>query len=314
MNEKLVERTDGPVVVAVDGTDDGTRALTYGVEQALRSGRRLRLVHVVHETVPMAPMLPLFSSETLHSLAHQVLRAATRRARDLGADDVETVAAEGARVPAILQHSGDAAMIVVGPRSSGVRRMLTGSTSTGVAHRAACPVIAVPPAWSPDDRTTGVVAAVDGSDYSSTVIAAAFSAASERHAALTVLHAWRPVGEYDAIIVERTMVDGWQEEVRGELAELCAPFEAQYPKVPLTLRIEYAATVPALLDASTHADLLVLGRRGRGAAFSLPLGSVARAMIGGAHCPVELVPVSKVAETGRRPRREAVASTFAPTY
>jgi nucleotide-binding universal stress UspA family protein len=46
----------------------------------------------------------------------------------------------------------------------------------------------------------------------------------------------------------------------------------------------------ALVEASEHADLLVLGVRGRGGLSGIALGSVSRHCVGRAHCPVVIVP------------------------
>jgi nucleotide-binding universal stress UspA family protein len=46
----------------------------------------------------------------------------------------------------------------------------------------------------------------------------------------------------------------------------------------------------ALVDASEHAELLVLGVRGRGGLSGIALGSVSRHCVGRAHCPVVIVP------------------------
>ena len=68
MTETRVTHNRGPILVAVDGTEDGDRALRFGVEEARRRSCGLRLVHVPHETIPMAPMLPLFAASTLHEI------------------------------------------------------------------------------------------------------------------------------------------------------------------------------------------------------------------------------------------------------
>ena len=44
----------------------------------------------------------------------------------------------------------------------------------------------------------------------------------------------------------------------------------------------------ALLDLSHAASLVIVGSRGRGGLPGLPLGSVARALIGYAFCPVSV--------------------------
>jgi nucleotide-binding universal stress UspA family protein len=293
MNEiRAQKRSAGPVVDAFDGTDDGARALRYGVDQARRFGRRLRLVHVPHQAVPMTPMLPLLAAETLREVAHRVLADAEKKVDELahGTVQVEAILAPGPRVPAILTHSADASLVVVGQRSSAARRWLTGSTTTGVAAGATCPVVCVPAGWDPALEHRRVLAGVDGSDASVHVIEAALAAADERGAALSLLHAWRPVGEYDAAIVQRVLVDEWRSQADRHLAELTAVAGKAHPDVMVTRKLEYCSPAVALVQASANADLLVIGRRGAGAPFGLSLGSLARTMIRSAHCPVEVVP------------------------
>lgn len=315
MNEKRSATPVGPIVVAVDGTDDGVRALKYGVQEANRLGRRLRLVHVAHQTVPMAPMLPLLSSETLLSIAQHVLADAEEHAGELGAEDVEAALADGPRVPAILDHCRDASRVVVGPRVSGLQRLMTGSTSSGLAARAACPVVCVPSTWDPDARAAGVVVGVDGSSGSVQVLSAGFEAARELDCGISVLHAWRPVGQYDAVIVEGTLVDRWRAEATEQLTELTENVRSEYPEVPVTLRAEYQSTKLALAEASRAAGLLVIGRHGGSVPLGLSLGSVARSMIHSAHCPVEIVPVRRHHRLpGSRLTQASVVAGSAPTY
>jgi hypothetical protein len=66
------------VVVGVDGTDDGRRALRYGLSDARRKGRQLRLVHVWRDPGFAAPRMPYTPSVLVHGqtvtglLAHQL--------------------------------------------------------------------------------------------------------------------------------------------------------------------------------------------------------------------------------------------------
>lgn len=73
-----------PVVVAVDGTDDGRRALQYGIHLAIRYDAPLRLVHVRHENVVLSPMMPLLPDPTLDEIATRVLKEAVADTRDMG--------------------------------------------------------------------------------------------------------------------------------------------------------------------------------------------------------------------------------------
>ena len=50
-----------------------------------------------------------------------------------------------------------------------------------------------------------------------------------------------------------------------------------------------AATIPTLIDESEHAEMLVVGCRGRGALARVLLGSVSAAMVAHAHCPVAVI-------------------------
>lgn len=293
MREAPELRNRGPVVVAVDGTDDGDRALRYGVAEARRRGCGLRLVHVPHETIPMAPMLPMFSASTLHEIGAQILKEQEELAHEVGGDDlhVEVALEHGARVAAILSASEDARAIVVGPRPPGLAKLVVGSTTTGVAARAGCPVLCVPQTWTGDARRPKVVVGVDGSPASVTVLDAAFQTADERRAELVILHAWRPSGQYDAAIGGRSFVRQWVEQAERELAELVAGRKAEHPDVRTRLELRYQRAATALSELAQTADLLVLGRRGHGAPLGLSLGSTARALIRSEVCPVEIVPV-----------------------
>ncbi|MGZ4436468.1 MAG: universal stress protein [Nocardioides sp.] len=293
MRETHELRKRGPILVAVDGTEDGDRALRYAVEEARRRGCGLRLVHVPHETIPMAPMLPMFSEPTLHEIGAHILKDAEETARRTGGDElpIEAVLEHGARVAAILDVADDVRAIVVAPRPSSIAKLVVGSTTTGLAARADCPVLCVPPGWTGPSARPRVVVGIDGSPASGKVLDAAFEAADERRASLVVAHAWRPSGQYDAAIGGRVFVRQWVEQAQRELAELMAGRGEAHPDVKVRVELRYERTGSALAELAAGADLLVLGRRGRGAPLGLSLGSVARAMIRSEVCPVEIVPV-----------------------
>lgn len=293
MSQRL-PRTDGAVVVGVDGSEDGDRAVRYGVAEAVRGRRSVRLVHVVHEAIPLSPMLPMFGAETLRAVGTRILTDARDRALEAAGDrlpGVEEVLARGPRAGAILAHATDATMIVLGLRASTARRIWTGSTCSGVAARARCPVTAVPEEW--EESAAGrrcVIAAVDGSAASAEVLRAAFAAADERHAGLRVVHAWRPTGQYDAAIGGRVAAEAWQRQAEPAVWELVAGWRGDFPTVEVEVDVRYQSVVVALAEAARHAELLVIGRRGDRAPFGLSLGSTARTMLRVASCPVEIVP------------------------
>lgn len=284
----------GPVVVAVDGTEEGERALRFGVEEAGRRGCGLRLVHVPHETIPMAPMLPVFSGPVLHDVGARILREAELSVRELtdGGLVAEAVLAPGPRVPSILEAAEDACALVVAPRPAGAWKLVVGSTTTGLAARADCPVYCIPaPAGGSAPARNRVVVGVDGSPVSKAVLDAGFAAADLRRAELVLVHAWRPSGQYDTVIGGRAFVREWVDTVERELAELSAGHREKYPDLRVRLELRYQRPALALTELAQRADLLVVGRRGHGAPLGLLLGSTVRAVIRAEVCPVEVVPV-----------------------
>ncbi len=314
MSENSRQAPDA-VVVGVDGTEDADRAIRYAVGEAARAGCGLRLVHVVHESVPLAPMLPMFGADTLRAVGTQILADAGDRVRELAGPDVgvEEILAHGPRAGALLAHADAAALIVLGTRSSAMQRFRTGSTTNAVAAHARCPVVAVPEEWLTAKEHRRVVAGVDGSAASADVIRAGFAAAEARRAALVVMHAWRPAGLYDAAIGARVAAEAWQRQSEPAVWALVAGWRADHPDVEVQVDLRYQSVSAALAESARHADLLVLGRRGEGAPFGLSLGSKARTLLRAGVCPVEIVPAPRH-EDVEIPRQAAVREpTEVPT-
>ena len=282
-----------PIVVGVDGTDQGRLAVRYAVLEAQRLGCGLRLVHATPETVPMAPMVPLISVDTLDQVSHRIVNEGKQLAYDVtdGEIQVEKLVQSGSRVHILMGAAEDARLIVLGHRDRSILgRFFTSSTCTGVASRAHCPVVCVPTIWTPGSRHGRVVVGVEGPEHSQDAMGVAFAAAAERKAKLTVLHAWKLQSPYDDIIVSRAAVEEWKGSATAMLEQVLGDWREAYPEVDVEIDVRHQHTAPALVGATEGADLLVLGRRGRGAPFGIHLGSTARTLIRESRCPVEIAP------------------------
>lgn len=293
------------VVVGVDGSADAARAIRYATGEIGRSGGRLRLVHVVPETVPMAAMLPMFGADALVEVGRRLLVEAETLVSESSADEVavETVLAHGPRVDSLIAHTHDAALVVLGRRPSLLAHIRTGSTTSAVASRAACPVVGVPEEWTQAPRHGRVVAAVDGSATTSAVLEAGLAAARDRGARLVVLHAWRPLAPYESVLSGPRAAETWQRQAEPVLWAMLAGHRAAYPEVEVQVDLHYERTADALVAAGRTADLMVLGRRGDGHALGGVLGSTPRAMLRAGVCPIEVVPVPEpVRRLPRQPR------------
>jgi nucleotide-binding universal stress UspA family protein len=250
-------------------------------------------VHAIHETAPMAPMLPFVDVETLEEVGRRVAATARQLVHDLTEREmpVETLVHPGSRTHVLCEAGEDARMVVLGHRDRSVLgRVFTSSTTTGVAARAHCPVVCVPAIWTDGHESGRVVAGLDGSPPSRDALALAFAAAAERKAHLTVLHAWKLSGVYDDIISPRLSTEGWRESALEQMEQIIAECRSANPEVDVDVDLRHQYPAPALVGATEGADLIVLGRRGHGAPLGVYLGSIARTLIREARCPVEIAP------------------------
>lgn len=132
------------VVVGVDGSEGNRAAVTYAAEEALASGRSLRMVTAVEERGW------LLSGRAVSSYAEEVLAETAAHTRGGYPDLVtETRVRWGHPVAALLHQIGAEDVLVVGTRGLGsLHRALVGSTSIRVASRADAPVMIVPSDWT----------------------------------------------------------------------------------------------------------------------------------------------------------------------
>jgi nucleotide-binding universal stress UspA family protein len=285
------------VLVGVDGTEGGLRALHFAVQEAARRTARLRIVHVQQELVPPVPMSPLMRHPTLHEVAAGILKHAEAQARLFGYTDphLDTVLRTGPRNTALLIEAADAACIVAGRRSSTPQHLLTGSTTSALAAHAHAPVICVPQTWKPLVHHGVVVVGINGSHLASQTLDVALAEARVRRARLEIVHAWRPGGPYETILDNQALARDWTYGARASLTrwlhELHPDTDIEWSIVPT-----YQHPAFALHEATPAADLLVLGRHGSRAPFGPTLGSVARTLLRAAECPVMVAPTSSAAD------------------
>lgn len=137
-----------------------------------------------------------------------------------------------------------------------------------------------------------IVVGVDGSDSSRAALRWAFDVALQHGGELTVLAAWRPVAPptggtsstyavHDdadaATVAEQGLLTVIGEEIGDDPAIIVRP------------KIQEGRAAKVLIDASEHADLLVVGSRGIGGFAGLLLGSVSQHVSAHAACTVVVV-------------------------
>jgi nucleotide-binding universal stress UspA family protein len=134
---------------------------------------------------------------------------------------------------------------------------------------------------------------IDGSLESDAAVRWATQEAAMRHAPLTLVHVVAPVVASWPLGPMHGTITEWQQdnanhvlEQAHKTVEACAA-ASQLPVV--VTEVLRSSTVPALVEASEHAQMIVVGSRGTGALDRLRLGSVSASLVHHAHCPVAVI-------------------------
>ena len=206
---------------------------------------------------------------------------------------------------ALIAASREAVAVVVA-RNRGRRaeRFFNGSTSYALASHAFCPAIIVRDGWSPHRHVPRVVVAVEGTEPESEALTFAFQEAALTGAELVAVHGYG--SEPRRFDLRRESVDLYIDRAAQErgVAEVLAGWSEFYPEVKVTTEFVSSSAVDALLLASASADLLVVGANNRGGFGGLVVGSVPRALVAHAQCPIAVVRhTTYKARADRLPRR-----------
>lgn len=148
-----------------------------------------------------------------------------------------------------------------------------------------------------------ITVGVDGSEIGREALRFALAESALRGARLRILHSWSippltasGIGMIPAYhLLRDELAEAAERELDGELEHVGgAPTGVEVER-----RVVQGDAAGALVEAAVDADLLVVGSRGRGGVRSAMLGSVSRACLHHAPCPVAVVHRNVVAE---RPR------------
>jgi nucleotide-binding universal stress UspA family protein len=272
-----------PVVVGVDGSERNRCAIDWAAAEAARAGADLRLVAVA-------------GSEGDHRIrrgltvvqAEQILEdARTVVGTQVPAEQVATEVATGHVEETLLERAGRGRLLVVGKRGMhAIPRMLVGSTSLAVAGRSAVTVAVVPDTWDqPTYRDGPVVVGIDPRQPQHRLLHLALRRAERLGLRLVVVHGWEPPADVDGPAAAAE-----EASARAEADELVATWRERFPDVEVEVVHSSKHPAMAVLDASEEASVVVLGRHSASRFSGFGFGSVTRAVLHYAECPVLVVP------------------------
>jgi nucleotide-binding universal stress UspA family protein len=153
------------------------------------------------------------------------------------------------------------------------------------------PVVVRPSTIQEGPSAGQVVVGIDGSPHSTHAVGIAFEQAAFQGTGVVAVHAYEwpetsTPGELLPLVYD---VDDLRNEEARLLSEALAGWCDKYPDVPVARKLVRARPVAALVAESAGAALVVVGSRGRGGFTGLLLGSVSRAVLHHADCPVAVV-------------------------
>ncbi|MGZ4426763.1 MAG: universal stress protein [Nocardioidaceae bacterium] len=278
----------GSVVVGVDGSPQSDTAIAWAVEYARARNAPLLVVNGAGDDGSV--MIPDRSEarEMLSRHAHEITHRALGKVREL-APDLDVAVAMPYEDPrqALLDLAVDAPMMVVGTRGRGpVKSLLMGSTSIAVAEHAKCPVTVVR-AGDPKHRNEDghVVVGVAVTENPSVILDIAFDLASQLGRPLDVVHA---CGAYDDTLDKHEGRENPLDVVEQHsrfLDHALERYTDKYTSVQVDRQMPDRDASEVLVECSETAAHLVVGSHGRTGIGSV-LGSVSRAVLERAHCPV----------------------------
>lgn len=287
-------RTDGPVVIALDGSPRSGHTLTWGLDEAERRDADAVLARAYQEPAEYArgwyPAMgdPGIESEAKEYLAELLEREAARRPHM----SLHTSLLHGPAVPELRELSHTAQLLVVGAGVPGAAQL--GSVPSHLAMHALCPVAIVRPrpavgrSFSGRDGEPGaVVVGVDGSRSSVRAAEAAAAAADARGTALTIVHA-RPTipAPFGRGVVPPVAAADEHDPAHVAARLMARELRSSYPDLTVRLVLVDDDPARAIVAAAKDAQLAVVGSRGLGAFRGLLLGSVSQQVARSAPCPV----------------------------
>ena len=288
------------ILCPTDFSDISRHALTHAIVLAGGHESEIVALYVGHPTIVLSRVVPIpvFAREIEPGDTHrqpleEEMRTWLSPATAAGLR-TQVVVDEGNPAGRILEHARSlpADLIVMGTHGQGgFERLVLGSVTEKVLRKAACPVMTVSPPAASTSKVTfkRILCPVDFSDSSTAALRFAFSLARESNARLTLLHVFEwPSDEASARRVLETSEfhRQWELETRHQLEALIPDDVRNWCTPEPTLAFGKAYQQILRLAATEHADLIVMGVRGRYAIDLMLFGSTTQQVVRQASCPV----------------------------
>jgi nucleotide-binding universal stress UspA family protein len=281
------------VVVGFDGSEPSQHALVWAAEEARLRSAELHVVQSWKEPVLAGPAgIDLWTDPG--AIVREVTEAFETQVGELMAAHpgvaFTTTLIDQSPARGLMELGSHAEMIVVGARGKGGFAGLgLGSVSNRVARRATVPVVVL--RADPTPQADGpVLAAVEGSESSRHALVWAAEAARAHGGGLRALMAWNYL-EPQGVDGPGEFNPGYDEAEAGRvLAQIVTEVLGAEPAVPVEQITICDLPARALLERSTDASMIVVGRHGSSRWSPMELGTTSQQVLQHATAPVAVIP------------------------
>jgi nucleotide-binding universal stress UspA family protein len=294
-----VEIMPRTVTVGLDGSSESRAAADWAAREAKLRGLPLKLVNVWEPVPEPIAQAPLLGPETHQHWSERIPREAAEELRAAHPEvDVLIEQVTGRPAEVLTDAAKDAEPLVLGSRGlSGVGGFIVGSVGLAVVAHAERPVVLVrvegdTSGTDPDvPRSRPVVLGLDTRAPDDTLIGFAFEAALLRGTSLRVVHGWdAPPYIVHGMAPDFELNAQIAAEQGAALTEALGPWKRKFPDLQIVEDSLSGKAADHLVDASSEASLVVVGRRIRRAALGAHIGPVTHAVLHHATAPVAVVP------------------------
>jgi nucleotide-binding universal stress UspA family protein len=281
------------VVVGIDGSDAGWRALDWAADIAVHAGRTVRVIHVGDNLPP--------ADETVDPRSYGDALLSDAVARLVESYDHLSVEAElhdGVPASVLIDVSRTAELLVVGRGRHGVAGLLLGSVAHQVVAHGHCPTAVV--GIRSEVTTNRIVVGVSDSAGGGAALLFAGAEALRRDAELVAVRAWsaREWRLAAAAALPISSPEIWEAQERIVLEDCVRDVRDTYPELKIRTVLSCTPTEIALEREAHGAVMLVLGCRRADDSRIPRLGPISSWAAHHFDCPVVVVgnPASAVAD------------------
>lgn len=280
------------ILVGIDGSERGEKALMWAARQADRECADLTLLTVIDPRslrgigadelqVEQAVDSTLASAQATVSRLYPGMRCVTETAR-------------GKLVDTLVDRASSSEIVVVGTHHGrSIGKSVSGATGLRVAVSSQTPTVVVPADWTIESEGQGIAVAVEPADDDQAAILFGMEHALRLDVELKLVSAWG----LPAYLSKPAEVMGGGLQPVGEafqrrLDEIVERLKANHPELQVSGQaVEGPSPTKVLLDYSKECEALVMGTHSRTALGRTLFGSVTHSVLLNLTAPTIIVPL-----------------------